>query len=161
VIEALVDAEIERAVERFLFRETKLLDAGRFEDWLDLFAPDGIYWVPSRPGQTDRKGVASIVYEDRSILAMRVRRLIQGRALVLAPPPRTTHLVSNVEVVSTDPIVAESAFLVAEYRDGNRRVFAGRCRHALTQVDGALKIAEKRVDLIDCDGVLGAMTIPL
>jgi benzoate/toluate 1,2-dioxygenase beta subunit len=159
--EALVDAATERAVERFLFREAKLLDAGKFADWLDLFAPDGIYWIPSRPGQTDRKGVASIIYEDRTILAMRVHRLAQGRALVLAPVPRTTHLVSNVEVVSTDPIVAESALLVAEYRDGERRIFAGRCRHVLAEIDGALKIAEKRVDLIDCDGILGAMSIPL
>jgi benzoate/toluate 1,2-dioxygenase beta subunit len=159
--EALVDAATEREVERFLFREAKLLDAGRFEDWLDLFTPDGIYWIPSRPGQTDRKGVASIIYEDRNILAMRVHRLAQGRALVLAPAPRTTHLVGNVEVVAIDPIVAESALVVAEYRDGERRIFAGRCRHVLTRIDGTLKIAEKRVDLIDCDGILGAMSIPL
>jgi benzoate/toluate 1,2-dioxygenase beta subunit len=155
--EALVDTE----VERFLFREAKLLDAGNFEDWLDLFAPDGIYWIPSRPGQTDSRGVASIIYEDRTILAMRVRRLVQGRALVLAPAPRTAHMVSNIEVVSADPLVAESALLVAEYRDGDRRIFAGRCRHALVRIDGGLHIAEKRVELIDCDGVFGAITIPL
>jgi benzoate/toluate 1,2-dioxygenase beta subunit len=161
--ETLVDAATERTVERFLFREAKLLDTGMFEDWLELFAPDGTYWVPSRPGQTDRKGVASIVYEDRAILAMRVRRLVQGRALVLAPAPRTAHLVSNIEIVAADPatVIAESALLVAEYRDGDRRIFAARCRHALIRIDGALRIAEKRVDLIDCDAVLGAMTIPL
>ncbi len=160
---AFVDAETERAIARFLFREARMLDAGQFEEWLELFAPDGTYWVPSRPGQTDRKGVASIVYEDRNILAMRVRRLVQGRAHVLAPAPRTTHLVSNIEITAADPaaFVAESALLVAEYRDGDRRIFAGRCRHALRLIDGALRIAEKRVDLIDCDAVLGAMTIPL
>jgi benzoate/toluate 1,2-dioxygenase beta subunit len=161
--QALVEADAERTIARFLFHEARLLDAGMFEEWLELFAPDGVYWVPSRPDQTDRKGVASIVYEDRGILAMRVRRLAQGRALVLAPAPRTTHLVSNIEITAADAdaLTVESALLVAEYRDGERRIFAGRCRHSLVRLAGALRIAEKRVDLIDCDAVLGAITIPL
>ena len=90
--------ETQREIELFLLREAKLLDTGEFEAWLALYAPDGIYWMPSQPGQTDAKGVASIIYEDYAILAIRVRRLLEARALVLTPMPRTTHLVSNIEV---------------------------------------------------------------
>ncbi len=54
--------------------------------------------MPSQPGQTDPLGVASIMYEDHAILSMRVQRLLEARALVLTPMPRTTHLVSNIEV---------------------------------------------------------------
>ena len=63
-----------------------------------LYAPQGIYWMPSQPDQTDPLNVASIIYEDHAILSIRVQRLLEARALVLTPMPRTTHLVSNIEV---------------------------------------------------------------
>ena len=88
-----------REIELFVLREARLLDSGEFEAWLDLYAPQGIYWMPSRPDQTDPLGVASIIYEDHAILAIRVQRLLEARALVLTPMPRTTHLVSNIEVL--------------------------------------------------------------
>ena len=54
--------------------------------------------MPSQPGQTDPLNVASIMYEDHAILSIRVQRLLEARALVLTPMPRTTHMVSNIEV---------------------------------------------------------------
>jgi 3-phenylpropionate/cinnamic acid dioxygenase small subunit len=30
----------------FVLHEARLLDAQRFEDWLDLFTEDGRYWMP-------------------------------------------------------------------------------------------------------------------
>ncbi|HUC61741.1 MAG TPA: aromatic-ring-hydroxylating dioxygenase subunit beta [Alphaproteobacteria bacterium] len=159
-----VGAERRHEIERFLFLEARLLDAGRFDEWLALFAPDAVYWVPSRPGQTDPRAVASIVYEDLPLLAMRVRRLTHPRAHVLAPMPRTTHLVTNVDVTALEPArrecTVESAFLMSEFREESRRVFSGRYSHILRLADGGFKIASKRVDLIDCDGVHQAMSIP-
>ena len=35
--------------ERFLQHEARLLDEGKFDDWLALFTPDAWYWVPSEP----------------------------------------------------------------------------------------------------------------
>ena len=35
-----------RTQSTFVAREAALLDAGRFDDWLALFADDGRYWVP-------------------------------------------------------------------------------------------------------------------
>lgn len=153
-----------REIERLLYHEARLLDTGCFDAWLDLFTADAIYWVPSRPGQTDPRGVASIIYEDRGLLTMRVRRLVHPRAHALAPAPRTTHLVSNIELLDVDNGKDEccvgSAFLIVEHRDPNHRIFSGRCTHTLRRVDGVLKIASKRVDLVDCDGLHTAMTIP-
>src|SRR5262249_14385542 len=37
--------------ERFLLHEARLLDEGKFDDWLALFTPDAWYWVPSEPDQ--------------------------------------------------------------------------------------------------------------
>ena len=75
--------------------------------------------MPSKPGQTDPLGVASIMYEDHAILSMRVQRLLEARALVLTPMPRTTHFVSNIEVLDgeagSDEFEVGAAFLCTEY----------------------------------------------
>ena len=43
--------------EQFLIHEARLLDEGKFDDWLALFTPDAWYWVPSEPGQPDLPGI--------------------------------------------------------------------------------------------------------
>ena len=97
----MLDYATQRRIELFLLEEARLLDAGQFEDWLKLYEPQGIYWMPSQPGQTDPLNVASIMYEDYAILSIRVQRLLEARALVLTPMPFTTHLVGNVEAEQT------------------------------------------------------------
>jgi benzoate/toluate 1,2-dioxygenase beta subunit len=155
--------ETQREIELFLLREAKLLDAGEFEAWLALYAPHGIYWMPSRPGQTDAKGVASIIYEDYAILAIRVRRLLEARALVLTPMPRTIHLISNIEVTANagNEFSAEAAIMCTEHQGDRQRIYAGRHTHQLVRHNGSFRIALKRVELIDCDGKHSPMTIPI
>jgi benzoate/toluate 1,2-dioxygenase beta subunit len=78
--------------------------------------------------------------------------------------PRTTHVIGIVELVDADAAKGEyrvaSAFVMAEYRDDRRRIFSGRCAHTVRGVEGGLRIALKRVDLVDCDGLHAAMAIP-
>jgi len=152
-----------RAVESFILREARLLDRGEFEAWLELYAPYGIYWMPSQPRQTDPLGVPSIMYEDHAILQMRVQRLLEARALVLTPMPRTTHLVSNIEVEDTDgeDIAAQAAFICVEYQGERQRMFSGRQSYQLERESESFRIKMKRVDLLNCDGVHAPITIPL
>ncbi len=159
-----LSVEDERAVERFLIREAALLDAGDFGGWLDLFAEDGLYWIPAEPGQTDPLGTVSIVYEDKPILAMRVERLGHPRVYAAEPRPRTMHMVGNVvaEAGENGEIVATSTLIVTSYREGPTVLHSGRARHRLVPGSGGdFLIREKRVDLIDCDGVHGPIIVPL
>jgi benzoate/toluate 1,2-dioxygenase subunit beta len=155
--------EVQREVELFILREAKLLDSGQFEAWLALYAPQGIYWMPSQPGQTDPKGVASIMYEDHAILAMRVQRLLEARALVLTPMPRTTHLVTNIEVTESDSdaFAVEAAFICIEHQGERQRIYSGRHTHNLVRENGSFRIALKQVALANCDGIHAPMTIPI
>jgi benzoate/toluate 1,2-dioxygenase beta subunit len=155
--------EIQREIELFLLREAKLLDSGEFEAWLALYEPQGIYWMPSQPDQRDAKTVASIIYEDHAILAIRVRRLLEARALVLTPMPRTTHLVSNIEITHGmgDEFSAESAFICIEHQGDQHRLYSGRQSHQLVRQNGSFRVALKRVDLVDCDGKHSPMSIPI
>ena len=52
-------------IEEFLYREARLLDERRFEEWMNLFAEDGYYWVPAAPDQKDPYDGVSIFFDDR------------------------------------------------------------------------------------------------
>ncbi|MCY3829247.1 MAG: aromatic-ring-hydroxylating dioxygenase subunit beta [Rhodospirillaceae bacterium] len=151
------------AVEEFLLREARLLDDGRFEDWLALFDEDGLYWIPGLPGQTDRFGAVSIVHEDRSVLRMRVRRLGHPRAWSLMPLPRTAHMLGSVTVAPAEngAVEAVAALQVVLYRAGDRARYDGRQTMRLRPDGGSFRIVLKRIDLIDCDGVHGVMPVPI
>lgn len=159
----MLDYATQRRVELFLFEEAKLLDTGQFESWLKLYEPQGIYWIPSKPGQTDPLNVASIIYEDHAILSMRVQRLLEARALVLTPMPHTTHLVSNIVVEQIEPggFAARAAFISIELQAEKQKIYSGHQTHHLIAAGDSFRIAMKRVDLLNCDGILAPMTIPL
>ena len=159
----MLDYETQRRIELFLFEEARLLDAGQFEEWLKLYEPQGIYWMPSQPGQTDPLNVASIVYEDHAILSIRVQRLIEARALVLTPMPRTTHLVGNIEAQETESgeFTAAAAFICVEHQDDRQKIYSGRHAYQLTRKDDTFRIKMKRVALLNSDGIHSPMAVPL
>ena len=45
---------VERDLIDFVVREARLLDERRYDEWLDLWTDDGIYWVPLTP-EPDRR----------------------------------------------------------------------------------------------------------
>ena len=49
--------------EDFLFHEADLLDRREFDQWLALFAEDGIYWLPM-DDDDDPLMQSSILYDD-------------------------------------------------------------------------------------------------
>ena len=55
----------------FVYDETDLIDSGRLEEWLELFAADGIFWAPLTPGQPDPDLHTSLYHEDRLLLQVK------------------------------------------------------------------------------------------
>jgi 3-phenylpropionate/cinnamic acid dioxygenase small subunit len=91
-------------VEQLLYREAHLLDSGRFQEWLELLAPDLRYWAPVR-AEVHRKQEAEdeasrlpLFDETKASLALRISRLETGLAWVETPATRTRRFVSNVLV---------------------------------------------------------------
>ena len=145
-------------LEAFVLHEARLLDERRFADWLALFAEDGAYWVPTYPEQRSPREALSLFYETRALLAMRVARLERPDMHAQTPPSRTLHHVSAVEVLAD--LEVRSALVVAEWRDGETRWFAGRVLHRLRREGSRLSIVLKRVDLIDSEAPQRALTVP-
>ncbi|MDX2090558.1 MAG: aromatic-ring-hydroxylating dioxygenase subunit beta [Kofleriaceae bacterium] len=164
VIAAAASAEL-ADVTRFLVREARLLDELRLEEWLAMFADDGHYWVPASWGQQDAREQLSIYYEDVDLLRARIMRLQHPRTETMRPPPRTAHLVTNVELEPTAQpgcVEARSAFVMVDYRLREQRTFAGHYRHVLRRSAGDYRIVLKRVDVLNCDAPDGhvRMIIP-
>ena len=151
-------------IEEFLYREARLLDERRFEEWMNLFAEDGYYWVPAAPDQKDPYDGVSIFFDDREVMKTRLERLDHPRIHSQTPASRTMHAVSNIEI---DPefggeneILVRSGLTMMEFRLDKQTVYGGRCRHLLRIRDGGFEIAWKRVDLINCDGVFETLSVP-
>ena len=145
-------------LEAFVLREARLLDERRFAEWLELFADDAVYWIPTKPDQASPHEALSIIYEPKSLLAVRVERLQRGDMHVQTPPSRTVHHVSAVELDGDD---VRSALIVAEWRAGESRWFAGRVLHRLKRGPKGIQIVLKRVDLTDGEAPHRAIAVPL
>jgi len=152
--------------EAFLYREARLLDERRFEEWLALFTPDGRYLVPS--GDAEDPGLEpAIVDDDHDTLEDRIHRLRSPATWAQSPPSRTVHVVGNVEI-EPGPASAEcrvrAACVVYESRGGQTRSFAARCLYVLRRAEGGdapWRIALKRVLLVNRDHPLFNLTFLL
>ncbi len=151
----VVANDVQREVEQFLYRQAELLDGKHWQAFIDLFAADGVYWMPVAPEQTEWESSPSIFAEDKLMMEIRKGRVSHPNAWSQAPMWETNHLVSHVALESVDPvgngeIKVRSRFHMMELRRDTVRHFGGSYRHTLVRDgSGALKIALQRVDLFN------------
>ena len=149
----LVDPALLESGRGFLNLEARLLDQGRFEEWLGLFAEECLFWVPGSPGGDPKREVA-VTFDDRRQLEGRIYRLRTGYAWSQVPPSRTSRIVSNVEAFGAAGeavCMLRSTFLITEFRNGETRSFAGWNAHRLARSSGGWKILVKQINLLCCD----------
>jgi len=159
----IADLSETRACEAFLIHEARLLDDGHFDEWLALFTADARYWVPSQPNQESPYDTVSLMYDDRRLLETRVRRLADPRIYSQEPRSRTSRIVTNVtlEQGAGEPgRLVRSKFVLVEYRRETQRLFAGTYLHRLVGEGEDMRIAMKRVDLVNCDAPLDGLVVP-
>ena len=144
-------ASLQQRVEQFLFYQSELLDQKQWGAYIDLFSPDGVYWMPVTPEQTEWLDSPSIFAEDRRMMEIRMGRVQHPNAWSQAPQWGTSHVVGNVVIESADEsrVVVRSRFQMMELRRDQPRHFAGTYRHTLLCTDGDFKIALQRVDLLN------------
>jgi 3-phenylpropionate/cinnamic acid dioxygenase small subunit len=150
-------------VTGFVYHEARLLDEQRFDEWLELFAEDGRYWMPLEHGQTDRRLTASLMDEDLLLLRIRVERLRGLRTYSQKPKSRCHHLLQQPQIdvfdLETNRYVAWTAMNYVETRLDQQDLYAAWATHELTAVDGMLRIRMKRVDLVNCDAAFGSIQL--
>ena len=96
------------AVRDFLYREARYLDDKQWDQWLELYAPDAEFWMPAwddddQLTRDPQSEISLIYYPSREGLEDRVYRIKTERSGATSiPEPRTTHQVSNLEVLSQE-----------------------------------------------------------
>lgn len=151
---AVTEAAVRDAFRQLLEREARLLDQLRFDQWLELYAGECIYWVPTTPAGGDPRREVAISFDDRRRLEDRIFRLRTGYAWSQAPKSRTVRMISNVEVFATGEEairMVRSNFLISEFRPDGTRFLSGWCGHRFVRQDGRWLIEVRQVNLIDCD----------
>ena len=161
---AVADLGVRDHARRLIEREARLLDGHDYERWLQMFAPECVYWVPGAPERGNPRREISMMFDDRRRLEDRIYRLRTGYAWSQAPRSRTVRLVTNVEVFATDSPatrMVRSNFLISEFWGDETRILTGWAGHRLMQREGQWLIEAKQINLIDCDQCLRNMSIIL
>ena len=148
-------------VEQFLYREARLLDEQRLEEWLALFTDDATYWLPLERGQEDPVRTSSIIYDDRTLLELRVKQARHPRAHARLPLARTLHQGGNVAVAGDEKgeLTVNSNLVLVEYRAEKQRVWGALVEHRLRRAGDGYRIARKRVDLVNSEAELDGIAI--
>jgi 3-phenylpropionate/cinnamic acid dioxygenase small subunit len=148
-------------VEQFLYHEARLLDTQQFEAWLELFTEDATYWLPLEHGQKEALDTSSLIYDDRTLLGLRVKQARHPRAHARQPLARTVHQVGNVLVLEekSAELHVASTLSVIEFRNEKQRLWGALVEHRLRRAGDSYRIAEKRVELVNCEGDLEGLAI--
>jgi 3-phenylpropionate/cinnamic acid dioxygenase small subunit len=140
----------QHAVEQFLYRQAELLDTKQWQDWIDLFTADGIYWMPPDASYKTWDGQPAIFAEDKNLMQVRMGRVLHPDAWSQRPLWGTNHVVSNVQIkkfAKNGDIEVTSRFHMMEMRRDDIRHFAGSYLHKLKKSKSGYKIALQRVDM--------------
>lgn len=151
------DIALAEAAE-LIHREGHLLDRARWDDWLALYAPEAVFWVPAWRDEhelvEDPATEVSLIHcAARAGLEDRVWRVRSGLSPASDPLPRTSHLIGSVIAAGdADGILEVHASWTCHVFDLRRRethVLFGRYEHRLARRDSGLLIVRKKVVLMN------------
>jgi 3-phenylpropionate/cinnamic acid dioxygenase small subunit len=151
-----VDTDLLREIEQFLFLEARLADEGDYDGWEALWADDGVYWIPANGDDIDPTTQMSILFDNRSRIALRVRQLKSDKRHAQNPRSRLRRLLGNIEILDEDAgdVVVGANFFIYESRERGTTIWAGRTEYRLRRIDDRWRMARKKVMLVDNDRAL-------
>lgn len=154
-------AELARhhAISQFLYREARLQDEHRLAEWEALWTDDAVYWVPANGEDVDPEARMSIVYDNRSRIALRIRQMLTGKRYSQLPASRLRRVIGNIEILGDEAggtCVTANMLLYESHRRG-QILWAARNTYLLRFVDGAWRMARKKVALVNNDRELTTM----
>ena len=146
-------------VTQFIYREARLQDEHAYDDWESLWTDDGVYWVPANGEGGDPEREMSIIYDNRSRIALRIRQYHTGKRFSQTPRSHLRRLVSNVEVLQDDghELVVGANAMVFESQTRGDVVWASRNEYRLRREGGKLRMVLKKVVLVNNATALHSM----
>ena len=142
------------AARDFLYREARYLDDKQWDQWLELYASDATFWMPAWDDrdqlvENPQTEISLIWYGNRSGLEDRVFRIRTERSSATIPDTRTSHNITNIEVLELADGVCKLRFnwhtLSVRYNHTDH--FCGTSYYTLDVSGSRPRIKEKKVVL--------------
>jgi 3-phenylpropionate/cinnamic acid dioxygenase small subunit len=154
------DSQLMHDVEQFLFREARLADEHRYEEWEALWTDDAIYWVPANGEHIDPETEMSIIYDNRSRIGLRIRQLLSGKRYTQDPKSSLRRIVGNIELLARegDDIRIGANVMIFESTQRGETIWGSRNEYVLRRSGGSFKLARKKVALVNNDRALYTMS---
>ena len=137
-----------------LFQEARFLDDRQWDEWLACYADDVTYWMPAwddddQITEDPQSQISLIYYSSRDGLEDRVFRIKTERSGASTPEPRTSHNVTNVEVLAVrgDEVDVRYNFHTLNHRYKVTDQFFGTMFVTLRKDGDNLLIANKKIVL--------------
>jgi benzoate/toluate 1,2-dioxygenase beta subunit len=155
-----IDLDLLRDVEQFIYREARLQDELQYDEWEALWTDDAIYWVPANGDDIDPTTQMSIIFDNRSRIATRIKQLHTGKRHSQSPASRLRRIVSNIELLGEEDedVLVGANFVIYESRDRGITLWAGRTEYQLRHTDEGWRMARKKVMLVNNDRPINTMS---
>lgn len=146
-------------VTQFIYREARFQDDHAYDDWESLWTDDGVYWIPANGEGGDPEKEMSIVYDNRSRIALRIRQFHTGKRYSQTPQSRLRRIISNVEILKQEgeELLVTSNAMVFESSLRGDAVWASRNEYTLRRKGDVLRMARKKVVLVNNETALYSM----
>lgn len=143
------------AIQALLFAEARALDDRDWDTWLTFYHPDCSFWMPAWDDEDQltedpQNEMSLIYYPDRSGIEDRVFRIKTDRSSATSlPEPRTSHNISNIEVLGQEggQISLRFNWLTLTYRYGQTDQHWGTSFYTIDATGPKPLIASKKVVL--------------
>lgn len=152
-------------IEEFFYDEAEHIDERRFDSWLDMLHEDLRYFMPlrhnvkfgqhaEREDSREDEGM-SWFNENKWTVAKRVEQILTGVHYAEEPLSRTSHLITNVQVLEATPEVSKADEVKTSCRfltylnrvEYETYFFVGKRYDTLKKVDGVWKVLHRRIIL--------------
>lgn len=151
-------------VTQFLFKEARLADENDYDNWEALWTDDALYWVPAGGADVDPHENVAFIFDNRNRISTRMKQVKTGKRYAQAPPSDLRRIVGNIELLggrrnADDGIDLEvgANFLAYESRARTNQLWGGRTTYRLRRVDGEIRLAYKKVVLVDNEKAIPTM----
>ena len=147
-------------VTQFIYCEARLADNHEYDAWEALWTDDAIYWIPANGEGGDPENQMSIVYDNRSRIALRIKQFHTGKRHSQTPKSRLCRIISNIDILQVDEkqIQACANAMVFESSTRGDTIWASRNAYTLHRDGDGLRMSLKKVVLANNDRALYSMS---
>ncbi|HKT15882.1 MAG TPA: aromatic-ring-hydroxylating dioxygenase subunit beta [Allosphingosinicella sp.] len=154
----MTEASFREGALELVSREARYLDRRLWDEWLELFLDDAVFWVPAwkdeenQTADPDRE-VSMMYYDGRIRLAERIWRARSGQSLASTPLHRTMHTISTIALERCDDVSASVSSNwsthIFDPKDKSQHVLFGFYEHELTHSESGWKISRKKIVVLN------------